>query len=179
MQTKFSHPKRTFRSDEDKFAIFNWDWVEYEEEVDQGGSTLPWDKEKKIIWTSEDETLLYEAILDIMRAHSWEVPWKQRHKAWKDKLYIRFFERKGKLKASPIRRSFILPYNKKMTQIEKKFQTAYEDLRSKWVHVEMDSIIVPVKEWEEMKLKVDMLWYAPNMPGCQEEMKELEKELTQ
>lgn len=113
--------------------------------------------------TQEEWPKLIKAISDVMQSHTWEQNWANLSDHVKMEMSRRFLEL---VKGSP---DWSIQKNDEFDYFMA-FESAYTNMRRTEQLTQGKKIFIDKERFLELERKVELLWYAPGMPGCMEEV---------
>lgn len=128
-------------------------------------------EEKKDVWmydpsvgiTQEDWPKLIKAISDVMQSHTWELSWCNLSDHIKMEMSRRFLELVGGSV------HFSLKIGDEFDYFQA-FESAYKNMKQSEEKSQSKKIFIDKERFLELERKVELLWLAPRMPGCTEEI---------
>ncbi len=110
---------------------------------------------------AKEVTHAINSISEIMKGHSWEKSWSQMGKPLKNEILKNFLE-----KVNGDMSCYSNYY-----QLKHELQKIYMEIRKNELPDEQNKkIFIDRDRFMELERKVELLWLAPNMPGCMEEI---------
>lgn len=113
--------------------------------------------------TSKYYPMFIKAITDVMMHHTWEQTWRELSDHMKHAMSNRFLELVG---GHP---EFSVTSDRENSYFHD-FEVTYMEMRKTERKSQWKKIFIDEQRFLEMERKVEMLWYAPGMPGCMEEI---------
>lgn len=145
--------------------------------------------EKQVTWiynretglTSAEYPKMVKAISTVMQSHTWELTWKQVSSHIKGEMKQRFLDLVGgNLEKSILwEDGYDVTYNQRWDtqhKFEREMQSCYENMRKNERLSQTKKIFIDKERFLELERKVELLWLAPGMPGCLEEIEQAIKD---
>lgn len=123
---------------------------------------------------AHESVQIINSILHVMQYHCWELTWYQLPKCITGRILQEFLQKIMNDNETELVQKYISYHNQQ--HFANEFRTCYMDLRKMERLNQRNKIWVDQDRFIELERKVELLWFAPGMPGMMHDMEELQAE---